>query len=312
MYNVVIIGAGNIGAFFDTPSNDSILTHAHAAVQNKNFHLLGFFDIDHKRSEEAAKLWSCKAFETFETAMEAADVVCCAVPDQYHFDMLKSIADYPVKFVFAEKPITSTVSQANAICSLYKERNIPVNVNYSRRFLDETAVLKKKRESFGSFICGTGYYGKGILHNGSHMIDLIINLLGNITDYKSRNKIYDFFDEDPSVEATLEVAGGKINLVPVDCRKVTIFELELFFDNTRVRIINSGYQIEIYEVKPSEVYAGYYNYQKTGNWNVDYSKAMMNAYDNIFNVLQKQEEVLSPIEDAAKVLEICCNLQKNG
>ena len=29
-YNVVIIGSGNIGAFYDEPGSEQILTHAHA------------------------------------------------------------------------------------------------------------------------------------------------------------------------------------------------------------------------------------------------------------------------------------------
>lgn len=49
MNRVVIIGAGNIAAGFDTPESKKILTHAHAVVVNPDFQLLGFYDIDEKK-----------------------------------------------------------------------------------------------------------------------------------------------------------------------------------------------------------------------------------------------------------------------
>ena len=107
-YNVVIIGAGNIGAGFDSPESDEILTHAHAFLKNDKFNLIGFYDVDFVKAASAANKWNVQAFVTMESAMKHAEVVCCTVPDAYHYQVLKEIAEYPVKLVFAEKPITKT------------------------------------------------------------------------------------------------------------------------------------------------------------------------------------------------------------
>ena len=45
-FNVLIIGAGNIGALYDTPDMDKVLTHAHAFSIINGFKLLGFVDLD--------------------------------------------------------------------------------------------------------------------------------------------------------------------------------------------------------------------------------------------------------------------------
>ena len=54
--NVVIIGAGKIGAFFDSPDSSNILTHAHAFTANRNFRLLGFVDKDLNQAGRAAQI----------------------------------------------------------------------------------------------------------------------------------------------------------------------------------------------------------------------------------------------------------------
>ena len=45
-FNVLVIGAGKIGALFDHPNDIKILTHAHAYKTNPNFEIVGFADSD--------------------------------------------------------------------------------------------------------------------------------------------------------------------------------------------------------------------------------------------------------------------------
>lgn len=90
----------------------------------------------------------------------------------FHAKVLEEVAKFKPKMVIAEKPLTATYEEAKMVFDLYKNR-IPLTVNYSRRFLKEFQDLKSEIQSFGKFLKGTGYYGKGILHNGSHMIDIL-------------------------------------------------------------------------------------------------------------------------------------------
>lgn len=309
-YKVAIVGAGRIGAFFDDMDSKAVLTHAHAFKEAEQFELVGFFDIMEENAKNAAKRWGVKYFQRLEDAMQEVDVVCCTVPDRYHYDMLKQIAQYPVKFVFSEKPIAETPEQAEKICKLYQEKGIPLQINYTRRYLEEFSQLKRQIEGYGRFLKGCGYYGKGILHNGSHMLDLIIHLLGNIESVEGYEKIYDFFEEDPSVETKIKVREGTIYLHPIDCRAATIFELELFFEKCRVRILDGGSIIEIYPVMPSPIYEGYENYIKKETRNVNYDASFRNAVKNIYEHLEYHKDLCCPMEDAKAVLELCCKLQK--
>ena len=308
MYNVVIIGAGNIGAMFDKPEDKEILTHANGFSKSPYFQLKGFYDVDKEKVQEAAKRWNTKAFSSLEDALEDVDVVCCCVPDEYHYDMLKLISNYPVKLVITEKPLTKTLEEAIEIQKLY--RKTPCIVNYSRRFLKEFQDLKEKISEYGHFLKGNGYYGKGILHNGSHMIDLLEYLLGSIEGYEQpENAICDFYKDDVSCDVKLRIAQGTFRMNCIDCSVATIFELDLFFEKARIRILDGGVRLEKYVVKESPTYAGYYNYILEEVKNVDYSNAIVGLVNNVANFLEGKEKLKSSIESGKRVLEYCLNIR---
>ena len=109
----------------------------------------------------------CDAFGSIEEAFEKenVDIVCIAVPDELHYALLKKVSLVPLKSVFTEKPLTKTVTEAEEIVKIFRERDIPVCVNYRRSFVPEFEALrdKIKGEFFGKYLTRTGYYGKGFL-----------------------------------------------------------------------------------------------------------------------------------------------------
>ena len=62
IYNVLIIGAGKIGAFFDQPGSENILTHAHAFSTHPGFKLLGFVDSNAGQAQKAVSIWGGEYF----------------------------------------------------------------------------------------------------------------------------------------------------------------------------------------------------------------------------------------------------------
>lgn len=309
MYKVVILGAGNIAAKFDSPDKKEVLTHAHAFANNAAFQLLGFYDKDYGRAEEAAQTWGGQAYDNLEVALEGAEVVSCCVPDSFHGDMLKKIARYNPRLVIAEKPLAISLEEAEEIKQIYENR-IPLLVNYSRRFLPEFRELKEKIKDYGKFLRGVGYYGKGILHNGSHMIDLLRFLLGEVEDimvlpYEN----HDFGEVDSSKEVILKIQQGLFHMIAVDCRIATIFELELFFEKVRIRILDGGNKIETYVIEGSKVYAGYKNYQLSEVKEVNYSGAMEGLARNAENFLNQEEKLLCSLADGMNVLRTCMRIR---
>lgn len=309
LYKVSIIGAGNIAARFDLPENEKILTHAHAVTEHSDFEISGFFDKDNARAFEAARRWGGKVYADMETAVQDADIVCCCVPDRFHGSVLKEVAQFRPRLVIAEKPLTDKYEEAIEIQKLY-EGKIPLIVNYSRRFLEEFHRLKRDIKSYGKFLKGIGYYGKGILHNGSHMIDILSFLLGKVEDIRNLGtEIYDFESDDPSYDVVLKVQQENFYMMAIDCRAVTIFEIELFFEKARVRILNGGEKIEIYHVEASDTYAEYKNYQPIEIRNVNYSEAMLGLMENVSRFLKGEEALNCTLQDGMDVLKICMRIR---
>ena len=314
-YNALIIGAGNIGALFDDPSGVNILTHAHAFTIHSGFNLVGFADVNVKKLELALSRWGRKGFENINDAFAAnkIDVVSVAVPDEHHFEVLRKISEFPVKCVFTEKPLTKTLEDAGEIVRIYKEKNIGLIVNYSRRFVPEFERIRDKIKSglYGEYLAGTGLYGKGINHNGSHLIDLLRYFIGEIQDSQITEYSFDFYDDDPSVTGILTFDNHKKFYLQHIARNLfSIFELDVFFEKKRIRIKELGFVIEEYDITESDIFIGYKNMVKTRENRTSFEKAIYYAVKNIYDFLTVGATIKCSALDGYKAVEVCSDIIK--
>lgn len=314
-YNVLIIGAGRIGAFFDSPLDEKVLTHAHAFYNLEATNIVGFVDLNFDNARKASERWGgkpyCKIKEAFNE--NQIDIVCIAVPDELHFSFLKELSEYNLKFIFTEKPLTKSITESIEILDLYKDKKLGFGVNYTRRFVREFHEIKRKYEGghYGRLLSGTQYYGKGIVHNGSHAVDLLRFLFGEIVKYKSNYGMNDFYEDDPSIGGVLYFdETATITLIPVDCRHYTVFETELFFEKKRIRFVESGFKIEEYDVVESDVFQGYKSLSKPFSYETTFSDALYYAAQNIVNFIENEEPMLCTLEDAYVAQKICNELKE--
>jgi predicted dehydrogenase len=299
--NVLIIGAGNIGAFFDKPESRDVLTHAHAFKNHPGFKLLGFIDSNYTKALNAAKIWNVSAYKNLQDANEntTIDIVVVCTPDGTHYDVILEAITFPIKLLFVEKPLSKKIDEAIEIKS--KVRNISIVVNYSRRFSKDFDGLQKRIQNgeFGSYLTGNGYYGKGVLHNGTHMIDLLRMLVGEISDAVSMEKVYDFYKDDPTVTGLLVFENNrKFYFHGVDCKNYTVFELEMLFEKAKIRLLDSCFVLEEYSVKPNKKYEGYNNLELNRRLETDMGENLSNAVENIYRHLTIQEPLKCTLNDA--------------
>src|SRR5271157_6038481 len=97
--NALIIGAGNIAAKYDSPDSPKILTYAHAITVSPSFSLVGFVDIDFETAVQATNIWGGYPYQSIEDALQGndIDVAIVAVPDVFHYKVLKQISNLPLK-----------------------------------------------------------------------------------------------------------------------------------------------------------------------------------------------------------------------
>ncbi len=316
-YNVLIVGAGKIGAFFDRPGSKDVLTHAHAFTKQAGFRLAGFVDTDIMAAQQAAAIWGGQAFSDIDPALAQLqlDVVCLAMPDEFHYEYLKKLASSNIKLILAEKPLCRTLAEAEEIKQLYDDSLIAVAVNYLRCFVPEFIQLRDRIRTgeFGRYISGTGYYGKGFQHNGSHMLNLIEFLLGIIKGGQVISREMDFYQDDPSLSVVLDIEKqGNFYLQNIDCRYYTIFELDLLFAHKRIRMRDSGFYIEEYDIIDSPTFTGYKNLELTTVHRSSLGSAIEYAARNVLEHLTSGQDLLCTLEDGYRVNKICNMIQEDA
>jgi len=313
IFNAAIIGAGKIGALSDSPNSSAVITHAHGFYKSKKFNLVGFVDKDRGRAKKAASLWKCEPYESLEElfSKQKIDVISNCTPNDCHFETLKHILNFPIKLAFTEKPLTTSLKQADKIIKFYRKKGVPLLVNYRRRFAPEFIDIKEKIEQglFGKYLTGTGYYGKGLLHNGSHLIDLINFLLGEIAGFSVVDYNFDFKKDDPSTTAILFLKNKeKFFLQHIDHNLFTIFELDLIFEKKRIRITDSGFKIEIYSRKKDPLFKGYVNMEKEIQINTKLDKIFSYASENIYDHLTRGSRLLCEGKDAYEDMKLATKI----
>lgn len=313
-YKAAIIGCGNIGAFYDSPiHSDNILTHAHGYSLEPRVHLCAMADIEESKADNAARIWGGKPYydaqEMFEN--EGIDIVSICVPDKYHKSMLDLCLSHHPKAVFCEKPITLDVESAERIVKDYANAGVLLAVNYSRRF--DTSMIDLKREIaqgiHGNVLNAIGIYTKGILHNGSHLVDVLIYLFGDAVKAVPLSGRVDWQEEDPTLDAYLEFSNGaKAHLVGANEKHYSIFDIDILCEKARFQFNQSGLKMTEYYVRNDPVYPGYRDLADGKITHTNLNRAMLYAIANLIDTIEEKDTLKCPGIDAVITQKICIGL----
>jgi predicted dehydrogenase len=257
-----IVGLGQIGQGYDYDSKDEheILTHATGFEYHSNYDLVGGVDPDYEKRKRFEKKFSKPAYATVNELFSTyLDVVSIGVPTPLHFDVFQEIIKHSPRAVICEKPIASNVKEAEQMLQLSKMQNTSLLVNYMRRFEPGVLELKEKirQKEFGKIYKGTVWYSKGILNNGSHFIDLLRFLLGDITDIKilSKGRKWNETDPEPDVQVVFEKAPIYFLAGREEC--FSSMEIELIGEKGKIRYEVGGGDIYYHKTYSDPVFPGY-------------------------------------------------------
>lgn len=313
-YSALIVGAGRIGSDFDTPEAKKILTHAHAYRACGRTDIVGFVDADFSAAKKAVKRWGGRAFTTLEEAFREydVDIVSVSSPDETHYDVLLQLASFAPKAVICEKPVTTDVNHTEEINQLYQQKNIALQVNYSRRFDPSVEQIQDalKNNQYGAILGAYGIYTKGLLHNGSHMVDLARFLFGEALDSRALSSRADYSFGDLSVSAFLRFERcPAFHLMVGDGVRFSIFELSIICEKGRIVFKDGGVRLCIEPIQDHSVYAGYRCLASERCEETELDSAMMNMIENTISHICTGAALRSPVQDALAVHRICNDLR---
>lgn len=117
-----VIGAGYMGKF-----------HAEKFAASPRAELVAVIDADPARAREVAAPKGASGTTDYTPWLSKIDAACVAVPTRHHFRVVKDCLEAGVH-VLVEKPIATTVEEADALLALAGARNLVLQVGHLQRF----------------------------------------------------------------------------------------------------------------------------------------------------------------------------------
>ena len=216
-----------------------------------------------------------------------------------------------IKAIIIEKPLATNVAEASALLAEADSKNIEVVVNYSRRFAESHHRIKKQilEGEIGEIIAINGAYSKGILHNGSHWFDLVRWLVGEIAEVEAWDSCVPPA-QDPTCHVRVRFNTGVQGfLVGIDANQFSIFELDIIGTLGRLRIKDSGHQVEYCQVKESAYYKGYFALGMPKFNQAGFKDVALRLIENTVQILNSESISLCSGSDgliALKISEMVC------
>lgn len=102
----------------------------------------GFFDIDIETSKLVTEETSARSFVSIDELLEKSDAIIIAVPTSQHFKVGRACLEAG-KHVFLEKPICSTLGEADILVELADNQNRVLQVGHVERLNPAVLTLKE-------------------------------------------------------------------------------------------------------------------------------------------------------------------------
>ena len=216
-YSVVVVGLGQIGMGYDYEdyAGEMALTHCSAFKRHPGFNLLGGVDKSAQKRARFEHKFGLPAHETLGGFLEVSvpDVIVVAVPTQFHGKVFEEALSCEPRLIVCEKPLSRDYDEARHFITQAANANVSVFVNHILRY--EPSLLKIKalidRGGFGKIYKGNVWYAKGLLNNGSHFVDLLAFLFGEMFDVRVFNAGRLWADVDP--EPDFQITCGNVDVV---------------------------------------------------------------------------------------------------
>ena len=311
---VLIVGCGNIAGKFDEGRAPGYLpyTHAGAYMLDGRFDVAACVDPDDERRNEFMATWSVPAgFRSIDEVLNSSwkfDVISICSPTTCHINDIEIALRLKPKLIFCEKPVTPSYEETERLVEECNKANVLLAVNYTRRWDPDALKLQAdmKAGQRGQLRSVAGLYNKGILNNGSHMVDLLHLLVGSVKIIKVGKPVEDYFSDDPTVPVWLEGNHGvPIHLACAHAEDYAIFELQLVFSRGVLRMEDGGMFWRERNVKDSNTFKGYRNLGESVRRPGKYPQAMLQAVDNIFRAINQHAPLASTGITALAAQRVC-------
>lgn len=247
-----VIGVGHLGRF-----------HAKLFNEIPEAELIGIFDPDIERSKLVGKEIGIEPFDDLNLLLDSVDGVSIAAPTSKHFDVAMQAL---VKncHIFVEKPIASTIEQAQKLVKLAKEKTRIFQVGHIERFNGALMALEgiQIEPLFVEAHRLAGFTSRGadvavVLDLMIHDIDLILSLVKSPIKELSASGAAIISETEDIANCRITFENGCVanitssRISAKKMRKMRIFQKNAYFSID----FNEGFT-EVYHTKDLDLESG--------------------------------------------------------
>ncbi len=252
MLKAALIGCGAIGFSCDWPDHPlGIQSHASAYHRHPGVVFKAVCDANRERAKACADAYRVPGVYTDIRKLmldEKPEVISIATDTNTHAAVLDLVLEHGVpRAVICEKPLAGSLREGRAMVEESRSRDVMLYVNHGRRFLPAFQAVRSRIQTgdLGEIRLGIGLYTKGILHNGSHLLDLLHFWLGRLTVNGVSSPAWTTSSEFIDAELITE-NGGKVAVYCLKSEDCSLFELDLIGSTGRLRLTENGNCMQFY------------------------------------------------------------------
>lgn len=207
-----IIGAGYIGG-----------VHAAILARDERVSIAAVHDVAHEPAQRLAKTCGARTAQSAQEVIESCDAVYIATPNTRHTELAIAAAQAG-KHVFCEKPMSTSLLEAQAVLEAAGKGKAVFQVGHNRRFAPVYTALKRllteshqphsahvkmnRGELLQPEWVGDPQITGGFLYETTiHMFDMMRFLFGEITMLQALGSSHEYLETD-DFSVLLQFAGG--------------------------------------------------------------------------------------------------------
>jgi len=266
---VALIGCGRVGSQWDEdrPASAPALTHAAAFQRASRASLVALCDANPQRLATAARARGvARQFATSSALFNEVvpDIAIIATPTAVRREPIEAAVKAGVSTLVCEKPLAASLAEAREMVDRLAAARVFVNYlrRWDRAMRDWRARIAKGE--LGRLQRAVGWYGKGLVNNGTHLIDLALFLTGS-DPVRARAGARRLDSQeaawnngaDATLDAEIVFEDFVLTLIATDHRHATVFELDLLGADGRLRISEGGRRLDAWAAKSDPITPGY-------------------------------------------------------
>lgn len=314
----IIIGFGKVAAGY---AHDPVMaryyryaTHAQVLAEHPDFSWGGVVDPAPAARAAAQAQWRVSlvspAVDSATLAYEP-EVAVLATPPQERLAVLKQLPS--LKGVIVEKPLAGDLEGSQDFLDYCRRRGLFVQVNYWRR---ADRVLNKLANGWLTELVGPiqavfVLYGNGLLNNGTHQVDLVRMLFGDVASVQATG-LMNLQDDwpiagDTNVHFQIKMTNGLVIVVqPLNFEHYRENGLDVWGEQGRMAIMQEGLGIFLSRKRPNRAMQGECEvpFDHFEALESSVGDAFYGLYTNLARAIREGEPLCSPGESALQTARV--------